>query len=677
MQGQLEIKRPGNRETFRWPTWLNTICAAGVILTIIALSVWTVRQSESTLEAYVASKLRTILKIECEAVRQWAKSKKQLASFLASDPKLAETLAIADFNSPQSQRSIDDYLIEVSKNFETETCLLLSANGEVIANSGDRWLATQMAALQNQLTETRLAKQPTISSVIYPTDAHADDVPFATVVIAPIHHPTQGIVGFFALGYNAQVELTTVLESSRAGETGETLALSNLGTLISLSRFDNALDGERAFPNFTSDLPIGNNSSTRAGFNRGLDQRDANVVWVSRWMPEMGVGILAKMDVSEANIPVMQIRRFMWGLCGLLLLATTSAFFYRWNVYRLGKLAKQSELNRKRLGPYELEEKIGEGGMGVVYRAHHALMRRPTAVKILPPEKSSPAAIERFEREVKYTSQLQHPNTISIYDYGRTANGLFYYAMELLEGLDLDQLIRREGPLPEGRVLSILRQVCESLREAHDLGLVHRDIKPANIMLCNRGGVVDMVKVLDFGIVQDRSRDTSKSNEMLAGTPAYMAPECFANPNSVDMRADTFAVGAVGFLLLTGTPLLEASNLPELLKQHQKDISSAAANRLQANTDESERQISPRLIQLIARCVAPDRKDRLASASDILTEISSCRPTIAWDNSAARAWWQKAEDSTSAPDNHLHDDDFDLTQPFTTTTKDDPRRNEA
>ena len=208
---------------------------------------------------------------------------------------------------------------------------------------------------------------------------------------------------------------------------------------------------------------------------------------------------------------------------GLLLVAAAIAFSSR----RMYGLQKEVE-RAARLGQYTLEDKIGEGGMGAVYRARHAFLRRPTAVKLIRSGLATPAMLARFEREVQLTSQLTHPNTIAIYDYGRTPEGIFYYAMEYLPGLPLDRVILDDGPQPEARVVHLVSQICASLAEAHRIGLVHRDVKPANVMLCERGGVYDVVKVLDFGLVKELgAEDDAAVTAMghIVGTPHYMSPE--------------------------------------------------------------------------------------------------------------------------------------------------------
>ncbi len=198
-----------------------------------------------------------------------------------------------------------------------------------------------------------------------------------------------------------------------------------------------------------------------------------------------------------------------------------------------------------------LVEKLGGGGMGTVYKARHALLRRPTAIKLLKPETLSESAILRFEREVQLTSELTHPNTVSVYDFGRTPEGTFYYAMEYLEGVTLGDLVRRHGPLPEARTLHILRQICASLSEAHAVGLIHRDIKPSNIILTQRGGQYDFVKVLDFGLAKwadSHGSDALTATNAVSGTPLYVSPEAVTNPRQVDARADVYEIGAVGWL---------------------------------------------------------------------------------------------------------------------------------
>src|SRR5687768_16375522 len=209
--------------------------------------------------------------------------------------------------------------------------------------------------------------------------------------------------------------------------------------------------------------------------------------------------------------------------------------------------------------------------MGMVYRGHHAMLRRPTAIKLLNVDKVTDASMQRFEREVQITSQLNNPHTVAIYDYGRTPEGLFYYAMEYLDGIDLQSLVERYGPQPTPRVIHILQQVCSSLYEAHSLGLVHRDIKPANIMLNRRGGQPDVIKVLDFGLVKamDEQRQAGLTQQASrTGTPLYMSPEAIQMPNSVDARSDIYAVGALGYFLLTVQPVFEAESVVDICHKH-------------------------------------------------------------------------------------------------------------
>ncbi|MEL7499212.1 MAG: serine/threonine protein kinase [Planctomycetota bacterium] len=631
----------------QWKTWMQLAAFLTAILLLLTISFWTVYRSEQALNANVTAKLQTVSRIENEAVRQWLNSEVQLLSLLASDSQLAKSMTSASAADASNHVQLESRLQEISRQLQNKTCLLMTTGGKVVASSGDSWLLHRVRSLESQFCESFVSGETKISSLPHGADVDDAQVPYGLVITAPIAHPEQGIVGFLGIGYDLRDELTRVLRSSRSGASIETLAVTPSGFLVSQSRFESAqerlefvdrhgLESHQTVSGFATIDLVGQ-----------ADHRGVDTVFASCRIPKLGLALVTKMDLSEATAPITQIRRFVWTLFGFIVLTTLTTLFYRWYVFTLRINAKRQELERKRLGAYELENKLGEGGMGVVYRAKHALMRRPTAIKILPPERSSPIAIERFEREVQFTSQLKHPNTISIYDYGRTQHGLFYYAMELLDGMNLEQLVRREEGLPDGRVQHVLLNACQSLGEAHSLGLIHRDIKPANIMLCDRGGAFDTVKVLDFGMVRERSSDAVEFGSGLSGTPIYMAPECFADPASIDASVDIFAIGAVGYFLLTGKPLLDASDLNELLQFHQSDLREIATRNIRQFAAESGRPISEELIELVACCVATQKEDRPASVEAVIEQLTLCQPSVVWDRTQAQRWWNSLNNETN------------------------------
>jgi serine/threonine-protein kinase len=289
---------------------------------------------------------------------------------------------------------------------------------------------------------------------------------------------------------------------------------------------------------------------------------------------------------------------------------------------------------RHMLGAYRVGEKIGEGGMGVVYKASHTLLQRSAAIKVLPAERAGERDRRRFEREVQLTSRLTHPNTISIYDYGRTPEGSFYYAMEYVDGCDLQTLVEQHGPQDPARVAHILAQLVSALGEAHRVGLIHRDIKPANVMLCERGGNADVVKVLDFGLIKDittaRGSDTEADGERLVGTPLYMSPEQLTEPNRVDARSDLYAVGALGYFLLAGVPPFSGRTVLEVCSHHLRTQPVAPSARLGA-------AIPRELEALIMACLAKAPEDRPESAAAL--EGSLRRFSANWTQTRARRWW--------------------------------------
>jgi serine/threonine-protein kinase len=289
----------------------------------------------------------------------------------------------------------------------------------------------------------------------------------------------------------------------------------------------------------------------------------------------------------------------------------------------------------QKLGQYTLVSKIGEGGMGVVYRAKHAMMQRPTALKLVSSSESSELQLARFEREVQLTTRLTHPNTITIFDYGRTPDGVFYYVMELLDGPSLEAVIEQDGPQPVERVVSILLQLTGALEEAHSIDLIHRDIKPANIILCSQGGRPDVAKLLDFGLVKELKPEsvgdaTVEGN--ITGTPLYMSPEQITTPQSIDGRSDLYSLGAVGYFALTGHHVFESETLVEICADHLQTKPVPPSER-------SESPVSAALDTVILNCLEKDPADRPGSAAELAERLRACE-VGEWSVERARAWWR-------------------------------------
>jgi serine/threonine-protein kinase len=242
--------------------------------------------------------------------------------------------------------------------------------------------------------------------------------------------------------------------------------------------------------------------------------------------------------------------------------------------------------------------------------------------------------VARFEREVQQTALLNHPNVVAIYDYGRTPDNIFYYAMEYLDGVNLERLVEMDGPQPPGRVIYILSQVAHALAEAHDRGLIHRDIKPANIVLCNRGGAADMAKVVDFGLVKDlQSPEPSLSvAEVITGTPLYMAPETISSPESVDARVDIYALGAVGYFLLTGATVFEGKTTVEVCSHHLLTVPIPPSAR-------GASEVAADMESVILRCLEKEPVDRYQDAASLRAALLSCRAASSWALEQASAWW--------------------------------------
>jgi len=303
--------------------------------------------------------------------------------------------------------------------------------------------------------------------------------------------------------------------------------------------------------------------------------------------------------------------------------------------------------NALRMGSYQLVERLGQGGMGEVWKAEHRMLARPAAIKLMTTVSGSSSSAtspeaQRLEREVQATAQLRSPHTVEVYDYGLSDDGRFYYVMELLDGMDLEQVVERYGPMPAERVVHVLEQVCHSLAEAHANGLVHRDIKPANIFLCRYGRDLDFVKVLDFGLVKragELSRGDAKLTEVggFAGTPAYGSPESAEGSGvEVDARSDIYSLGCVAHWLLTGNTVFTASSPMLMLVQHlhtePEAPSKAAPGPVPAALDE-----------LVLSCLRKQPAERPASVDEIAERLGRIRLDATWSADRAREWWADAQ----------------------------------
>jgi hypothetical protein len=331
--------------------------------------------------------------------------------------------------------------------------------------------------------------------------------------------------------------------------------------------------------------------------------------------------------------------QFFFGLVFPYLLVVGMAYVGARVVYNLGTEVKRA----RELGSYRLEEKLGEGGMGEVWRARHRMLARPAAIKLIRPGLAgngrggvSEEALRRFEREAQVIARLRSPHTVELFDFGRADDGAFYYVMELLDGLDADSLLRRFGTVPPERAIYLLRQICHSLSEAESCGLVHRDIKPANIFICRYGEEFDFVKVLDFGIVravQDPS-DTSPGmtgENAVQGTPAFIAPEQ-AMGTALDGRADIYATGCIAYWLLTGQLVFTAENAMGYLLQHAQAVPVPPSSR-------TKMPIPAALDALVLSCLAKDPADRPQSARELSRRLGEVEGADAWTQERAREWW--------------------------------------
>ncbi|MCI0650349.1 MAG: serine/threonine protein kinase [Planctomycetes bacterium] len=657
------------RQLLRLPAWWALL---PVVIVLAAIGWATSYAIEEVVHEHAAGGIQAILNGNASALELWLEARRTEAERWAADPATkkailalcksgggAELPAVQELHeriSPHAGRGgFIDY-----KVIDRQGIVSADLHGEAFGHA------------------TRLAETPAVQAAL--AGASGISLPFryapeeeslaslktAIAAAAPVPAEAGEIKAALVLLYDAADEFARILAIGRFGKSAETYLFDRSGLMLSESRHTeemrragvlpeaasggtahalslrdpggNLLEGHRPTADAVSQpltLAVREAIAGRDGFHVAgyRDYRGVEVMGAWKWLPAYGFGIVTEIDYREAYRAVALLRCVIMVVFGLLI-AGMVAFLLATNLIAALRMRVQEV---RQLGQYTLEELIGEGGMGAVYRARHALLRRPTAVKLLRPEVASEETIARFEREVQLTSRLSHPNTIAIYDFGRTPDRVFYYAMEYLPGVTLEDLVCAEGAQPEARVIHILRQACGSLLEAHRAGLIHRDIKPANIMLCERGGQHDVVKVLDFGLVRESLRQGNgihvTAENTITGTPLYMAPEAIRDPNSIDARSDLYALGAVGYYLLAGRHVFEGMSAMDVFGQHLAAEPQPPSRRRGA-------EISRELEELILACLAKNPAERPSDACAMLGVLDRSAAAHPWTRSEAERRWK-------------------------------------
>jgi eukaryotic-like serine/threonine-protein kinase len=701
--GQTAVGRTLSRTAllFKKQLWIWPIAAVA----LLALIGYLVGNSiHDTMEGSLRSQMQTLLSVERTMLEKWLavqessvksladqRNVRRLVAGLTGAPEQAP--ARTDGQGPAADKPLTtaEQIARLSAELEPGMSahhfvgyVLIDKRMQVIAS--DEPALIGIAAAQFESVLSKALEGRTTVSVPYPSTILLKDgrgrlrsgTP-TMVALAPVRDDNLQVIAVLAMRIRPEREFTDILQLGRIGESGETYAINRDGLLVSNSRFDEQLillgilpDSDDAASILTVDARDPGGDMT-AGFRPAVRRRELELTEAAAaataggtgvntdgyrgyrgvlkagaycWLPDYDLGIITEIDHAEAFRPLVILKRTFYVLFALLAVAAAAIFVCTVLVSRAQRKARAAAIEARQLGQYRLLEKIGAGAMGVVYKGQHAMLRRPTAIKMLNIERVNEASTRRFEQEVQITCKLNNPHTVAIYDYGRTPEGVFYYAMEYLDGVNLQTLVEQYGAQPEGRVASILRQICASLYEAHSSGLVHRDIKPANIMLNRRGAEPDVVKVLDFGLVkamEDGDEKGAPGNEM-SGTPLYMSPESIQTPESVDACSDLYAVGAVGYFLITGAPPFSARSLGELCQQHLTAIPASPSDRL-------GRPVSAALEHAILACLEKSRAKRPQTARDLAALLD--RVTDRWTLDEAEAWWSRHErgrSSSSSPE---------------------------
>ena len=644
----------------------NRIVISVVIVLLFTVGFFTIRKVESAVQESARNSLQLTLNANALYLLEYLDSQKSSTSLASKSPELLQAAQLlVDHSYKNGLEGIEgnSAFIEFStrlksllkeKNFTD--FYLINMDFQHIATSDTSYKGRKVGQLPEELLRTLNAGDVYVSLPVF-KNGEEDKVNGQSLMFTAQYMFKEGKpFAILALRIDPTAEFSRVMMRSRSGETAETYALNREGFMISNSRFVKDLsesgfiekDQKSSVLKVRVEKPDGgltimaksalskkpevNYPNLESNVEGYLDYRGVDVIGAWTYLSEYNFAISTEIDYDEAYSSLFIIRTNFRIMLGLAALFAIGIVIYSRKTLKMQEKFRDAIKEARELGQYALIKKLGEGGMGIVYKATHKMMHRDTALKLLKNEACTERDLKLFENEVRQTCKLSHPNTIRVYDYGKTDDGTFYYVMEYLEGMELDDIVKKMGPLSPERAIYFLKQVCASLNEAHTAGLVHRDIKGQNVFITQQGGEYDVVKVLDFGLVREISDTDNSMVDNVSGTPKYMSPESVVRPRDVNHSSDLYAVGVLGYYILTGSYPFEAATPVALLMKHVNEEPPKPSEIFGKALPED-------LEKVILMCLEKEQSDRPKSARHLFELLDECEDSGKWDLHKAEKWW--------------------------------------
>jgi tRNA A-37 threonylcarbamoyl transferase component Bud32 len=606
----------------------------------------------------------SILKSNVQALRYWIHDYKSNTQMVLEDGDVRNAIVdlVEDISNERAHSLIDSIMQLHMAHNDADYYIITDMAGFIIHSPAKQRLGKRVSTEYGDYIYRASAGEEIFILPFYPPDPQDSTQraarPYVWMQI-PVRNNKGEYIGTFGLGRYADTDFTRIIRTAQMGQSGETYAIDKDGNFISESRFeprlrelgllpkDSAISSVKNLQARTFNYSLSKDVRTLtplaalvvaaqesgAGFSietvtkPSLDYKGDEVIGAWVWLPEFNFGMITQIETAEAFEPLWYLYVMISIAVILLVVASAFSFYSSAQLVEVrGQLGSAIEM-----GQYQVEKMIAEGGMGTVYLASHQLLKRKTAIKVIRLDKAHDEMAKRFEREVKLASQLSHPNTIEIFDYGITNDKQAFCAMEYLSGYHLGEVVKKDGPLPPARVIHILRQVCGSLQEAHALGLVHRDIKPQNIMLINKVGLPDFIKVLDFGLAKPLEQSANgDETRTITGTPVYLSPERLKRPGLAQPESDIYALGAVAYYLLAGKPIFTFSSDLDILYQV-----------LNNEPEPLPEEVPEELRKLVEFCLEKEPENRLSDVAELKSFLDQLALQFEWSVADAENWWKK------------------------------------